>query len=329
MDYYWLCIPLAKVHAVPRMWMWPRSPKLWPTWPGHLVVAHAPTSLPWRPPAGMQNATLWTPTAWWDASPVAPTTASTWKLSAARDTSQSANTVDSLPVSTHIQNIYICPVQGGKKHAHSLYPLTNQNEVSQQWWNEIEKWKMMKYMFICTKFRVWGKESRGAWLHFNMTASHILPLTLLQVPAVRQGSSSTAGPTTPSGCTGALWAVRCTTTQWSCTGREPTTPASQLPAAPTVTSRRKHVGTSTQCWQHLWDRTGSKSASVSPGHTQVGHTVDGLISQFFICFRSLCFWILSFFSQFPAQEVMLAWVSIHLNVNFTLGFGSDTGSLGS
>lgn len=102
----------------------------------------------------------------------------------------------------------------------------------------------------------------------SSSSSHSSPL-LWQAPAVQPAWSCTAGPTTPSGCTGAPWALRSTHTRWSCTGREPTTAAWQQLAAGTATSRRKPAGTSTRWWQPRWDRTGSKSASVNPGHTQV------------------------------------------------------------
>lgn len=104
---------LPEVLAAPCPSMWPKSPRLWPTWPGHLAAAHAPTSPPWRPHVGMPSATLWTPTAWWDASPAAPTTASTWKPSAAQDTSQSADIMDSHPVRKKT-SIYTC-----KKYMHA------------------------------------------------------------------------------------------------------------------------------------------------------------------------------------------------------------------
>lgn len=135
---YWLlfCKTLPKVLAVPHLWMWPRPPRLWPMWPGHLAVEHALTSPPYCPHVDMPNATLWTPTAWWDASPVAPTIVSTWKPSVARDTSQSANIVDSHPVSKNIY-VYIWNVLYTQWKHKVNHPVNNL--IKQVSWSVIEK----------------------------------------------------------------------------------------------------------------------------------------------------------------------------------------------
>lgn len=95
---------LPKVLAAPHPSMWPRSPRLWLTWPGLLALGPAPTLPPWHLHVGTQSATPWTPTAWWGASPVAPTTVSTWKPSAAPDTRRSADIADSHPVRRNTLN---------------------------------------------------------------------------------------------------------------------------------------------------------------------------------------------------------------------------------
>lgn len=105
---------------------------------------------------------------------------------------------------------------------------------------------------------------------FFFLQKHNSTLPLLQVPAVQRVSSSIVGPTTPWGYTGVRSALTSIITQWSCMAPEQTTPVWQLQAACTVTSRRKHVGMSTQWWRHLWKSTGAKSPSASPGRTQVG-----------------------------------------------------------
>lgn len=104
------CISLLKVLVAPHLLMWPRSHRLWPTWPGQPVAELVPISPHWRHHVDMPSATLWTPTAWWDASPVALTTASTWKPSAAPDTSQSANIMDSHQVRTNTYMLHVYTV---------------------------------------------------------------------------------------------------------------------------------------------------------------------------------------------------------------------------
>lgn len=106
------CVSVPEVPAAPSLWMWPRSPRLWAMWRGHPPKELGRTSPPLCPHAERLSATLWTLTAWWDASPVAPTTASTWRPSAARGTCQSAHIKDSQPVRTNTciythKNIYM------------------------------------------------------------------------------------------------------------------------------------------------------------------------------------------------------------------------------
>ncbi len=152
-------ISLPEVLAAPCLWTWPRLLRLWPTWPGHLAGELAPTSPPWRPHADMLSATLWTPTAWWDASPVAPTTASTWKPSAAQDTSQSAHIVDSHPVRT---NTYM--------HTHkNIHTDAYLRVWGEGWMISLDNWKTLKYVSVTSKDYTSSFEYLSPSLQFTQT----------------------------------------------------------------------------------------------------------------------------------------------------------------
>ena len=110
--------------------------------------------------------------------------------------------------------------------------------------------KMHAYLRVWEYFgnlTVCDIEPVSTWAHRLKKAQRkTFNISLLQVPAVQQTWSSTVWPTTPWGCTGALWALRSIITRWICSEQGPTTPAAQPPASDTVTSRRKRVGKSTK-----------------------------------------------------------------------------------